>query len=1017
MAGQGCPRLGRLLAAGLAAAVAGAEGSPPSKAPQASIDGRTIAARATADLEAVCLVGREGWAVGDHGAILHTSDAGATWTPQESHVAERLLGVTFLDARRGWAVGGAFLPGLPASRGVVLRTEDGGRTWTHDRRQILPRLAGVHFVDEERGWVWGEPSGIYPSGLLSTSDGGRSFSPVDWATDDAPATGTAWLSGAAPQRGGLALLGRDGRVGLLRSGRLRRLVGVDDETTLFALAAADAATLVAAGDEGAIVRRALRAGEDEAPRAEPPCAIRAHWRGASATAGGVWLVGDPGTVVLRSDDAGGTWEAHPTGHTWPLTAVAFQGAEQGCAVGLGGTILRTSDGGRTWRPAREGATHADTLVIAWEPGAVPWECLDGAAASEIVVWCAGTRVAADSGGSAESRGARLRDALSACGARSAGMHGLPLWPAEARADGQKALAVWDNLAPEGAFEHLVERIVGLVDAWRPSVLCGPAADETTIAGLVGRATQEAWRITNAERDPATVATDPPPHRPRRWCVEVVDPRAPNSSVAAGATIARALAPGLPERSVVYQVRDGEGLGLTGDAALAVQRHTRSTSDDLARRVRTLQSVRAFAERRQPGGSDPSASIEAMLAELDDVSHAAVLAQLAARSTPDALPASRLLDERYPEHPLAAAAAWRRWRSISCAEQAQVERTPAARAERLQQAADASRGQIEQVGTSLRIDDAASTRETQALQLVQRLERVYPQLAFEPSARVSLAAWHRRQGRADEARRQLRAAQASRCDDAWSAWLRAESWLEAPRRDCPVALATCRLDAPRPTLDGRLDEGAWRSLAAIPLSSPWHDDGAFPAEAFLAADAEYLYLAVRCRRAAEIDYARPTPTRRRDADLEPFDRVSWRIDVDRDLGGGFELTIDQRGWAAERISTGAAWDPRWFIASQLDDEQWTAEAALPWTELGTTRPSTTEAWALRIERVAPGAGIQAWPPDEHPADAGPRAGLLRFAATGESAEPGRFRPQEARPIPPPDDGDVTLPDEVDRKDVP
>nr|MCU0294777.1 YCF48-related protein [Candidatus Nanopelagicales bacterium] len=48
-----------------------------------------------------------GWAVGDGGTILATSDGGATWTAQSSGTTENVLyGVAFTDASHGWAVGG-----------------------------------------------------------------------------------------------------------------------------------------------------------------------------------------------------------------------------------------------------------------------------------------------------------------------------------------------------------------------------------------------------------------------------------------------------------------------------------------------------------------------------------------------------------------------------------------------------------------------------------------------------------------------------------------------------------------------------------------------------------------------------------------------------------------------------------------------------------------------------------------------------------------------------------------------
>jgi len=46
-----------------------------------------------------------GWAVGNGGTILATSDGGATWSAQSSGTTNGLYGVSFPDANGGWAMG------------------------------------------------------------------------------------------------------------------------------------------------------------------------------------------------------------------------------------------------------------------------------------------------------------------------------------------------------------------------------------------------------------------------------------------------------------------------------------------------------------------------------------------------------------------------------------------------------------------------------------------------------------------------------------------------------------------------------------------------------------------------------------------------------------------------------------------------------------------------------------------------------------------------------------------------
>jgi len=78
-------------------------------------------------------------------------------------------------------------------------------------------------------------------------------------------------------------------------------------------------------------------------------------------------VGDAGTIV-RTTDAGVTWQARPSNTAFNLNDVWFTSAQTGFAVGHGGTVMRTRDGGSTWSrllnvPASEnlfGVCFADT---------------------------------------------------------------------------------------------------------------------------------------------------------------------------------------------------------------------------------------------------------------------------------------------------------------------------------------------------------------------------------------------------------------------------------------------------------------------------------------------------------------------------------------------------------------------------------------------------------------------------------------------------------------------------------
>jgi photosystem II stability/assembly factor-like uncharacterized protein len=70
-------------------------------------------------------------------------------------------------------------------------------------------------------------------------------------------------------------------------------------------------------------------------------------------------VGDNGTI-LRTTDGGVTWKAQSSGTTNSLWAVTFMDAKTAIVVGNSGTILRSTDTGMTWTPL-----PTDTRATLW----------------------------------------------------------------------------------------------------------------------------------------------------------------------------------------------------------------------------------------------------------------------------------------------------------------------------------------------------------------------------------------------------------------------------------------------------------------------------------------------------------------------------------------------------------------------------------------------------------------------------------------------------------------------------
>jgi photosystem II stability/assembly factor-like uncharacterized protein len=280
-----------------------------------------------------------GWAVGSDGVILHTADGGRTWARQASGTTALLWKVRFLDASTGWVAGGN------GGEGVVLRTTDGGSTWAATTL-VQAQLTDLFFASAMRGWA---VDAATPGRILGTTDGGVTWGPL-------PTGSTASLQGIAfaDASTGWAVGSAGVVLKTTNGGASWTTTSAGPSATLSGVAVRGPQDLVVVGDSGSI----LRSGDGGATWAPEGGRTLPRFTPATLTfpdAATGWAAVD--ATAYRTGDGGFTWAAQPIFSAEPLGWLQFVSGTAGWAVGRSdGTCLappcnavyRTLDGGTTW---------------------------------------------------------------------------------------------------------------------------------------------------------------------------------------------------------------------------------------------------------------------------------------------------------------------------------------------------------------------------------------------------------------------------------------------------------------------------------------------------------------------------------------------------------------------------------------------------------------------------------------------------------------------------------------------
>ena len=183
--------------------------------------------------------------------------------------------------------------------------------------------------------------------------------------------------------------------------------------------------------------------------------------------------------------------------------------------------------------------------------------------------------------------------------------------------------------------------------------------------------------------------------------------------------------------------------------------------------------------------------------------------------------------------------------------------------------------------------------------------------------------------------------------------------ETAHMERPTARAVRAMEPVR--IDGLLDEGAWQDAPVIreftQVDPAEGQPVSQPTEVRILFDDDALYIGARLQDSGEIT----TRLGRRDMPLLDSDWFGVVIDSYHGHRSGFVFDVNPSGVQRDAVKSVAGggesddntWDAVWDVATSIDDDGWTAEYRIPFSQLRfnpAESASTEMLWGIQLERV-------------------------------------------------------------------
>jgi photosystem II stability/assembly factor-like uncharacterized protein len=254
-----------------------------------------------------------GYAVGESGTVLKTTDGGLNWTNVSPASSGNVQDLSFITKNEGYIVMGdpSGWPTPATTSGELWYTANGGTSWTQISFGHTASRLAVHFLSSTNGWIVGthhDHSWPWPP-AEQTSNGGSNWTPGSsaltmWIYDiqmDSPTLG--WMIGNDQSNAGIVQNTTDGNSWSTQS--------IPTTEALYGLDFNDASNGYAVGDAG---------------------------------------------TVIGTSNGGSSWTTQSSGTSSNLQSISFGTVSHGFACGSGGTIISTTNSGSTWTTENTGTT-------------------------------------------------------------------------------------------------------------------------------------------------------------------------------------------------------------------------------------------------------------------------------------------------------------------------------------------------------------------------------------------------------------------------------------------------------------------------------------------------------------------------------------------------------------------------------------------------------------------------------------------------------------------------------------